>query len=516
MSPTPKEPPSRGRWRAEERIVRGAEGDVWLAQGDDGPVILKIAHTEAHRATLLREARVRALLETPQLPSLIEGGDDGEWLVRGYTPGVDLSARQLPLSCDRVCEIGLGLVDLLLVFHQAGIVHADIKPSNVVIGPDGTPHLIDLGAAFIVKEEQDKQFRGSFGYASPEQLQGKPPDPASDIYSLGVLLYQLSTGRMPFESENRAALAYLPLATLPTPPSVFCSDFPQRLEILLMQMLTRELSNRPSHEDIKQQLRQIVSETRMKSSVNVSFLGMPLARSSLRSVVSLAALGKGGVVVVYGRSGYGRASLIEEALSFGTREGMKRIDFTELPREMRIIRDLETQTADDRKKTTAKPLICQGDSSEPRSAAMAKRILADKLPCLMFIRSEQPLEVLKRRGALHVAPDPLTLIEIKALLNSNDMPVNRAERLYKQTAGRPGMVMEQIRPRGEHSNPLNQLESSLLTLLSEGSQTIMEIAKRLSVSDHEAVDIAERLLDAGLLSLMSDGHTLHNRANETK
>jgi predicted Ser/Thr protein kinase len=507
--------PTRGRWSAEERIVRGTEGDVWLAQGPDGPVILKIAHTEDNRTTLLREARVRALLDTNQLPALIETDEKGEWLVRGYTPGVDLSARQLPLSYERVSEIGLQLVDLLSVFHDAGVVHADIKPSNVVIGPDGTPHLIDLGAAFLVDEKQDKQFRGSFGYASPEQLQGKHPIPSSDIYSLGVLLYQLATDRMPFETANRAALAYLPLATLPTPPSVFCSNFPKGLERLLLSMLTREQSNRPEHHDIKERLKENISDYRANNITNVSLLGMPLARSSLRSVVSLAALGKGGVVVVYGRKGYGRSCLIEEAVSFGVREGMRLINFTDLPREMRAIRDMETEPGNEMATKSAKQLLCHGDASQPRAAAMATRILADKLPCLMFIRSEQPLEVLKRRGALHVAPDPLTVSEVKSLLESNGMPENRAERLFRQTAGRPGLVMEQIRPRGEHSSPLNQLETDLLARISDNEKGIMELAKELNLSDHQAVDLAERLLDAGLLSLKEDGHTVYKRQAET-
>jgi serine/threonine protein kinase len=489
--------------------VRGAEGDIWLAQGGEGPVILKIAHTEENRVTLLREARIRELLDTSQLPSLIEADEYGKWLVRGYTPGVDLSARQLPLPYERVSEIGLQLVDLLSVFHKAGVVHADIKPSNVVIGPDGTPHLIDLGAAFVVDEVKDKQFRGSFGYASPEQLQGKHPIPSSDIYSLGVLLYQLATGRMPFESSNRAALAYLPLATLPTPPSVYSSNFPKALEDLLLTMLTREQSSRPTLDALRSQLQLIISQLRSGSTNNVAILGMALSRASLRSVVSLASLGKGGVVVVYGRAGFGRSALIEEALSFGVRESMKLIHFTDLPREMRALRDSETETGE--RSGNKKTLICHGDANEARAPAMATRILADKLPCLMFIRSEQPLEVLKRKGALHVTPDPLTLSEVKSLLKANGMPQNRAERLIRQTAGRPGPVMDQIRPRGKDSNPLNQLELDFLDKVSGQGQGIIDLSTQLNVSEHEAVDIAEKLLDAGLLSLREDGFTVFRR-----
>nr|WP_324607514.1 serine/threonine-protein kinase [Streptomyces sp. NRRL B-1347] len=226
-----------GRYRLVERIGSGGMGTVWRAVDElvDREVAVKEPrlpgdpHGEERRrayARLRREARAAARVEHPAAVAVLDvvvEDDEVPWIVMELIRGESLHEvlRRGALSPAESARIGLALVGALAAAHAKGIVHRDVKPANVLLGPHGRVVLTDFGIARIQGEESltvSGEFVGSLEFIAPERMSGPGAGPASDLWSLGVLLYAAVEGRSPFRRTTlESTLAAVLAAQAPKP-----------------------------------------------------------------------------------------------------------------------------------------------------------------------------------------------------------------------------------------------------------------------------------------------------------
>jgi serine/threonine protein kinase len=237
-----------GAWRLLERIGSGGMGDVYLAERADGAyagrAAVKMMRTQLRDEGLARrfrtERQILASLQHPGIVTLLDGGttpDGHPYIVMEHVAGTPIgdycAAQQLPLDARlalmrRVCEA-------VQYAHQRGIVHRDLKPANILVTADGTPKILDFGVAKLVEDTDEVHATktGILGpltpnYASPEQLRGLPVTTACDVYSLGVLLYEVLGGARPYDTKGLTLDAVLTavVETQPMRPSQIAGDGP--------------------------------------------------------------------------------------------------------------------------------------------------------------------------------------------------------------------------------------------------------------------------------------------------
>ncbi len=256
----PGETTLAGRYHLLEAIGTGGMAEVFHARDLhlQREVALKVLRQDlivdpTFRERFLQEARAAANLVHPNIVTVYDFGQDGQhyFIVLEYVLGTDLKTLirrrgRLPLgeALDLVVQVcsGAGYA------HRAGLVHCDLKPQNILVTPDGRAKITDFGIAralaSIHPEETSDIVWGSPQYFSPEQAAGRPPSPASDVYSLGVILFELLTGRLPFEGEDPLDLAQQHLTTPPPSPRALAPDIPPALEQIVLKVLAKEPSAR--------------------------------------------------------------------------------------------------------------------------------------------------------------------------------------------------------------------------------------------------------------------------------
>lgn len=214
-----------GAYKIESEIGRGGMGAVYLASRADKEFKKKVAvklikrgfDTDEIIKRFRNERQILAGLEHPNITRLIDGGstDDGlPFLVMDYVEGKPLTkyADENALSINERLQIFLQICAAVSYAHQNLIIHRDLKPSNILVAGEGTPKLLDFGIAKIIAEEVADETQGNTmtrvmtpEYASPEQIQGKQITTATDVYSLGVILYELLTGERPYKMKTKSA-----------------------------------------------------------------------------------------------------------------------------------------------------------------------------------------------------------------------------------------------------------------------------------------------------------------------
>jgi serine/threonine-protein kinase len=207
----------------------------------------------AFRERFRQEAKAAANLSHSNIVTVYDFGFDDErlFIVMEYIPGTDLNSlikqrgkysvpEGIPLVV-QACK-GLGYA------HRAGLVHCDIKPHNFLVTPDGRVKVTDFGIAralaSIKPDESSDIVWGSPQFFSPEQAAGSAPSPASDVYSLGVIMYKMFTGQLPFDAQSASELAKLHQKAIPQPPSELNPEIPEALNEIMLKVLSKEPSAR--------------------------------------------------------------------------------------------------------------------------------------------------------------------------------------------------------------------------------------------------------------------------------
>jgi|GEM_PF-6816153 len=248
-----------GRYRVRGRLGRGATKEVYLAYDErlDREVALAIvvgAASAAARARVAREAQVTGRLgDHPNVITVYDTGEyDGvPYLVLRAMPGgslADLLQRERP-SIARAIELGGQIAAALAHAHALDVVHRDVKPDNVWLAADGSAALGDFGIAHLLGSERltaEGIVVGTVRYLSPEQIRGDEIGPASDLYALGITLYELVTGRPPFTSKDATQVLTQHLTSVPVPPSHVEPAVPAALEDLILALLAKDPGLRPS------------------------------------------------------------------------------------------------------------------------------------------------------------------------------------------------------------------------------------------------------------------------------
>jgi len=249
-----------GRYQLLERLGTGGMSDVFRARDLmlERSVAIKILHEKysddnAFQDRFTAEARAAANLSHPNIVTVHDFGfDHGQlFIVMEHIPGRDLKTilRQrgrysieeaIPLMVQACAGVGYA--------HRAGLVHCDIKPHNFIVTPDNRLKVTDFGIAralsTIQPDERADVVWGSPQYFSPEQAVGEAPSPSSDVYSLGVVLYEVLTGALPFNAPSSEELARMHLEANPIPPSEYIPDIPSTLEKIVLKVLAKEPSAR--------------------------------------------------------------------------------------------------------------------------------------------------------------------------------------------------------------------------------------------------------------------------------
>jgi eukaryotic-like serine/threonine-protein kinase len=258
-----------GRYRIVELIGEGGMGAVFLAEhvGLSKEVALKVIHPSFAgngeiRARFAREAMASARVEHPHVASALDIGelpDGAAYLVMPLVRGPSLTEALAggPMPEARVIELGAQIADALAAAHAAGIIHRDLKPDNVVLMPreDGGDHVkvLDFGIAGLSGEDPSAQKQltrvgvvmGTPGYMSPEQAIGETVDARTDLYALGVILWEALTGRALFEGDDVAGIVTQQLTTTPTPVRELGVLAQGELEALVARLLSRARDERP-------------------------------------------------------------------------------------------------------------------------------------------------------------------------------------------------------------------------------------------------------------------------------
>ncbi|MBA2447142.1 MAG: serine/threonine protein kinase, partial [Chloroflexi bacterium] len=248
-----------GRYRLEGVLGQGGMAIVYRAEDTalGRPVAVKILREQFSAdpeflERFRREARAAASLSHPNVVAVFDVGRDGatNFIVMEYVEGEDLKdviRREGPLPTARLINLGCQLAAALEYAHRRNLVHRDIKPHNVLVTRDDQLKVGDFGIAVALGARSITQAGmviGSVHYMAPEQAQGQPPTRSTDIYALGVVLYEMATGQLPFEADSQLAVATMQIERLPTPPLQLNPRLPPALSEVILKALTKDPDER--------------------------------------------------------------------------------------------------------------------------------------------------------------------------------------------------------------------------------------------------------------------------------
>ena len=250
-----------GRYELERLIGEGGMARVYAGRDLrlNRRVAIKIPHshylTDPDFLSRFRhEAQAAAMLTHPNIVDVYDVGQDGDvhYLVMEYVEGTNLKAiiaHEAPLPIARAVDLAAQVARGLHAAHRAGLIHRDIKPQNIIVTPDGQAHISDFGVAKSPLSTALTETGVAFGtvdYLSPEQAQGRPATPLSDVYALGVVLYEMLTGRLPFTGDSALAVAMKHVTEPPVPPRQLVPAIPPGLEALVLRALAKDPAQRPA------------------------------------------------------------------------------------------------------------------------------------------------------------------------------------------------------------------------------------------------------------------------------
>jgi serine/threonine protein kinase len=303
----PASPTQLGPYEIVKPIGAGGMGEVYEARDTrlDRAVAIKVLPAElaqdaGARARFDREARAIAALNHPNICALHDIGDaDGRaFLVMERLEGETLQSRleHGPLEIDLVVEYGIALADALDAAHGRGLIHRDLKPANVFVTTRGVVKILDFGLAKSVQDSNADMTRaveegltatgtavGTVAYMSPEQLRGEPLDTRSDLFSFGLVLYEMATGQRAFAGSTMAVAAAAILGQPPAAPRTLRGDLPPRLEAAILKSLDKNRDQRwQSAADLRAELIRVRRGEHGSLDETVSPAATPVVRPSAR------------------------------------------------------------------------------------------------------------------------------------------------------------------------------------------------------------------------------------------
>jgi serine/threonine protein kinase len=257
-----------GQYKILDRIGVGGIGEVYRARdtqlGRTVAIKLLTADVGADpelRKRFLRDANATTVLSHPNIAALYEIGDDRGtvFLVFEFAPGDRLNAviAGRAINPRRAINLGIQIADALADAHGAGILHGDIKPDNIIVTPKGNAKILDLGlsawtgggeqrraAAAMTADSADTAARATVPYMSPEQALGEQVDERTDIFSLGTVLFEMLTGRLPFNASTSAALTMQIMQAAAPAPSTLNRALPREIDAIVGKALAKSLERR--------------------------------------------------------------------------------------------------------------------------------------------------------------------------------------------------------------------------------------------------------------------------------
>ncbi|MBI2955048.1 MAG: Stk1 family PASTA domain-containing Ser/Thr kinase [Chloroflexi bacterium] len=237
-------------YKAEDRLLERAVAVKVLRE--------QYASDEAFVERFRQEARSAAGLAHPNIVSVYDVGIDGTWnyIVMEYVEGPSLKELILqgaPFTNARAVDIGLQILSALSFAHQKGLVHRDVKPQNILIAADGAAKVTDFGIARAATGTQLTEtgvVLGTVHYFSPEQARGEIATPASDLYSVGIILYEMLTGRLPFQGDSTLGIALKHVQEQPTSPRTINPRIPPSIESIIVKAMAKEPADRYQSADV--------------------------------------------------------------------------------------------------------------------------------------------------------------------------------------------------------------------------------------------------------------------------
>ena len=259
-----------GRYRVDDLIGRGGMASVYRGydQTLGRTVAIKVLKADlagdaAFRTRFRLEAQAASRMAHPTIVRVFDAGEDVETGVDGHERPVPYIVMELvhgrllkdviaegPVPTDDALRYVDGILEALEYSHRAGVVHRDIKPGNVMITDSGRVKVMDFGIARAVSDSsstvaETTAIVGTAAYFSPEQAKGEPVDARADLYSTGVVLYELLTGRPPFRGDTPVAVAYQHVSEAPVPPSEIVETVPRALDAIVLRALAKDPFQRP-------------------------------------------------------------------------------------------------------------------------------------------------------------------------------------------------------------------------------------------------------------------------------
>ncbi len=283
-----------GRYQVQDRIGTGGMATVYRGLDEvlGRTVAIKTmlpqyANDPSFAARFKQEAQAAAALQSPYIVSVYDWGKDADtyYIVMEYLRGTDLKTgirKHGALDCKKVAQIGSQIAQALSVAHKHDIIHRDIKPQNIMVQPDGNIKVMDFGIARAKNSHltQDNSVLGTAHYVSPEQTQGKELGPTTDIYSLGIVMYEAATGQVPFQGDDAISVALKQVNEQPKPPSQLNPNVDPQLEAIILKCMQKNPTDRfQTADELSRTLRDYLAG-RMQA-VNTATSVLPAATNKL-------------------------------------------------------------------------------------------------------------------------------------------------------------------------------------------------------------------------------------------
>jgi eukaryotic-like serine/threonine-protein kinase len=246
-----------------ELLAQGGFSQIYKARSPDGSqVILKFPEASllgdlATYERFRREVSIGQKLNHPAIPRAITFMEcaEGVFLVLEYIEGIPLRtyiSEHAPLPLNKVLTLADQLADTIEFLHTNGVFHRDLKPENIIIGPDEKIHILDFGSALLEGSRRVtwRWASNTFGtpdYMAPEQIQGKRGDSRTDVYALGMIVYEMLTGTLPFHGDNALSVMNQHLTAIPTSPRKFQPSIPPGIEAVVLKSIRRDTDERYQH-----------------------------------------------------------------------------------------------------------------------------------------------------------------------------------------------------------------------------------------------------------------------------